>query len=223
MTESRAQSTSLVQAIAVVPGTHFETIAAVATASALAALTRGADPETPSVWDTWLAGSFTKTVRRATRPAQIRKLIEDETSVAVHRAGGAAAFAYAPMPYDEFPAHLRKLQVTGLDVDRSLDRWGLSWQSPTTPTGPHGLEAQILISEQAAMTTGKTAAQVAHALVAWTQLLTDDQKLAWIKSPVVRLIVDDIDHYDPARCITIRDNGLTEIEPGTVTVRIATP
>lgn len=37
---------NLVQAIAVIPGTHFETIAAVATASAIAACQRRGDPET---------------------------------------------------------------------------------------------------------------------------------------------------------------------------------
>lgn len=208
---------NLVQAIAVVPGTHFETIAAVATASAIAACQRRGDPED---WQAWFGQSFTKTVRRAKRPSQIGPLEADPLVVERFEVGGARAFAYAPMDYCEFPAHLRRLQVAGLDIDRSLDSDQNYWRSGH---GPHSaqLDPTVVINESVSMSTGKSAAQVAHALVAWTQALPGPARIKWMTSPALNLLVGDLDSVPKEHSITIRDNGLTEINPGTATVRIA--
>src|SRR5699024_5057962 len=102
-----------VQAIAVVPGSHQETITAVALASAMAVLQSDTNQEP---WTTWLAGSFTKTVRTIKRPAQQEKIQQDPAVVSSITIGGATAYAYAPMSYEAFPSHLRRLRVSGLDV-----------------------------------------------------------------------------------------------------------
>lgn len=209
---------SLVQAIAVAPGTHFQTVAAVSIASAVSATHA---PAGHTSWSAWMGQAFTKTVRRAKRPIEIETLENDPLVAHRHQLGSARAFAYAPMAYDDFPSHLRKLQVANLDVDRSLDPHLDHWESPTdSARGP--LDPLVVINRDVPMSTGKTAAQVAHALVAWSHRLPRDSQLEWAQNPSLRLLVADLDRIPEAGSITIRDNGLTEVVPGTATVRIAT-
>lgn len=211
--------TTPVQAIAITPGTHLETIAAVAIASAVSASTPR--PEHVGEWAAWFDGAFTKTVRRATRSAQIAKLEADLLVQAEHQTGSAKAYAYAPMTYDRFPKHLRQLQVSGLDVDRDTDRTPDYFATESALQTPHA--PLVVISRDVSMSTGKTAAQVAHALVAWTQFLPEHELERWSQHPALRLQYGGLDEIAADQSITIQDNGLTEIAPGTATVRIALP
>lgn len=206
---------NFVQAIAVTPGTHFETVGAVAIAAAVAA---GEQRSHAEAWQSWLGASFTKSVRRVRRPADIAELSDDPMLAAVHACGSARAFAFVPMPYPQFPPRLRRLQVSGLDIDRALDLRLRAWESVPRADTP-----EVLINQDLQMSTGKTAAQVAHALVARTLDLAPSDLTRWIADPAVRLRVTDLDEIAVQHSITIRDNGLTEIEPGTATVRIARP
>lgn len=211
--------TTPVQAIAVTPGTHLETIAAVAIASAVSASTP--HPEHVGEWAAWFDGAFTKTVRRATKPAQIAKLEADLLVQAEHQIGSAKAYAYAPMSYDVFPKHLRQLQVSGLDVDRDTDRTPEYFATESVPQATHA--PLVLISRDISMSTGKTAAQVAHALAAWTQFLPEEELERWSQHPALSLQYGGLDEITADSSITIQDNGLTEVAPGTATVRIALP
>lgn len=206
-----------VQAIAVAPGSHIDTITAVALASAHAALSADLEQDP---WRSWLAGAFTKTVRKIKRPAQHEKVRQDPSVVISFNVGEAIAYAYAPMTYEEFPEHLRKLQVSGLDLRGTSDLL----------PGIHDAQIPVLatpvvitqINSEVEMSTGKLAAQVAHALVAWVLIAPRANLEAWITDPRLALVSSSFAGLDLGRpgSITIRDNGLTEIASGTPTVHI---
>lgn len=78
------------------------------------------------------------------------------------------------------------------------------------------------------MSTGKTAAQVAHARMVWlVELRASDHAtfLAWRREPALSVRVADLDEVsaDPAHTITIVDSGLAEIAPNTATTRMSRP
>ena len=198
--------TSHVQAIAVVPGTHENTIAAAAIASALAYLSGEGD-----AWQEWMTGGFTKSVRRIRRPIEETKVVRDSGMIRSFRVGDATAYAYAPMPYENFPPHLRGMQVSGLDRTRT---------GADTAGEKHPL---IILNHQLEMTTGKAAAQAAHALVLWADALPASDADAWAADPGVRIGAGALDLLPEAGSITIRDHGLTEIDPGSHTARILHP
>lgn len=218
---AEAPASNLVQPIAVVPGSHFETIAAVAIASNLAAAHADleADP-----WKTWLSRAFTKTVRRISKPADARFIADLSAADPASRSftvGGATAYAFAPMAYDDFPKRLRQLRVAGLDLKRTGEGFIM------TPVG-HLVRPEVVVSHDVQMTTGKTSPQVAHALMVWLIELRSTGPaafLAWREEPALALRVADLDEIsgNPAQSITIVDSGLTEIAPKTATVRVLRP
>lgn len=196
-----------VQPIAVKPSTHFETIAAVAIASNLhfAAADRSSEP-----WKSWLEKSYGKNVRNIRRPAEADRLANMDGHRTEFTVGGATACAFAPLGYADFPVPLKKLQVTGLDLPRATGPFVV----------PGTIHPLVIISEDARMSTGKTAAQVAHAVMLW--LLEQDEATVsrWTLSPGLSLICGSL-----AAAVgygaTVIDNGHTELEPGTATVRVA--
>jgi hypothetical protein len=203
---------SLVQTIIVKPSTHFDTIAAAALASGLAMVHAdlSSDP-----WSAWLSGSFTKSVRRVKRPIElerIRALGLTSTEIAV---GDAVALSFVPAHHEHSPPAISRLQVSGLDLARESDRF----QRPGAVT-PH-----IEINADVSMSTGKTAAQVAHALGAWLLAQPLSTRWAWAGAPGLNIGEVGFADYaaqgpDDASIITIVDNGLTEIAPGTATARV---
>jgi peptidyl-tRNA hydrolase len=86
----------------------------------------------------------------------------------------------------------------------------------------------IEINTDVSMSTGKTAAQVAHALGAWLLAQPLSTRWAWARDPGLNIgevgfadyAAPDTHGPDDASIITIVDNGLTEIAPGTATVRV---
>lgn len=203
---------TLVQTIVVKPSEHFDTVAAAALASglAIAAADLKNDP-----WHSWLSGSFTKSVRRAKRPAEldrVRALELPGTEIAI---GDAVAIAFAPQRYEDNVPAISKLQVSGLDLKLGSTDFHL----PAEVT-PH-----IEVNRDVYMSTGKTAAQVAHALGAWVLAQSDETRKAWAQNPGLSICEVSFANYqahvsnDPSM-VTIVDNGLTEIEPGTATTRV---
>jgi hypothetical protein len=189
-------------------GTHLESIALAAGASMVA----GASGKDVAVWNEWLSGPFTKTVRRAS-DKEFAKVIYWADANGFHykdvEAFGNRALALSPMTYESFPKCLAKLQVSGTDFERLGD---------TTITGT---DATIYLDES--LTTGKAAAQAAHAM--------------WIASGMVGDIAASEDrgvsvgitlypykylHWLSGRddAVAIRDNGLTEVAPNTMTALV---
>jgi hypothetical protein len=200
---------SLVQTIVVKPATHFETIAAAALASgvALAHADVTTDP-----WSGWLAGSFTKSVRRVKRPIELLHVRQLELARVEIAVGDAIGIAFAPQSYDDAPRALSKLQVSGLDVAETSDRF--SHAGAITP--------RIEINSDVTMTTGKTAAQVAHALGAWLLSQPLVTRQLWAVKPGLALeeVKFSENAADERSIINIVDHGLTEIAPGSPTARV---
>jgi peptidyl-tRNA hydrolase len=201
----------LIQTIVVAKsGTHEEMVEAVARASVHAWL---ATPDNPA-WAPWLAGSFGKTIRRA-RPIEIDRA-KDHVVSAV-RVGDAEAFACLPHDKETMPATLRRLQVGGTNRPRG------TWATPT-PRGDSEALPWLTINNSLEMSTGKTAAQVAHALFAWARTCTTADLNAWqdAGSPM-RISEVDLEGFTTMRnyrtpVICIEDAGHTEVAPNSPTV-----
>jgi hypothetical protein len=208
----RAESTVPVQAIVVAPTTHLETIAAAAIASGLATL--APDLESP-YWDTWVHGLFTKSVRRVSKESQARRIDALDIPKVRFSVGGATAWAFAPTPYAEWPKDLSRLQVSGLDLRNNDD--ADEYIVPTAAAHPH-----VVINRDVDMTTGKAAAQAAHAACLWLLHAPKHVRDEWQAGPGLSLTVGDVHSVAPER-IEVHDSGLTEIAPNTLTAVVGTP
>lgn len=178
-------------------------IAAAALASAQALL---ADPENPQ-WRQWAAGAFAKSVRRADAKTFAKVLRQFPEHVLVE-IGAAQAAAFSPMPADDLPKLLAKLQVSGTQLP---------------PGGPQTVQPlQIVMNHSLGMSTGKSAAQAAHALFAWVIEAKPVSVQAWAEAgfPVGVARLDGKDFRKAskkAKAPVIHDAGRTEIDPGSAT------
>lgn len=212
----------LVQPILVtLTGTHVETIHAAALASARSWLAYAADddPTTVDVWWRWLSGPFTKTVRRVRRlpdpyvlPAGVR--------TQVVTSGQAQAMAFDPMLPEVFPRPVRRAQVAGTQVPPG----GEVHPPRDAATGSTGGGLVVLVRDAAGMSTGKAAAQAAHAamgclLAAFRSGVPRELLEAAAGTLTVRLVDDRVftAATGGAGWVVIRDAGRTEVDPGTVT------
>lgn len=186
-------------------------IAAAALASAKAFLN---DPENPD-WQQWAAGAFAKSVRRADAKMFAKVLTNFPEHVAVDIAEARAA-AFAPMPADQLPKLLAKLQVSGTQLPPSEENG-----EETSQEEPPSL-VTIVLNKSLEMSTGKAAAQAAHALFAWVIEAGAQQVQAWIDADF-SLDVQWLERKEfrkgqrKAAGPIIHDAGRTEIEPGSTT------
>lgn len=181
-------------------------VAALASVSALLA-----DPRHPS-WKPWAQGAFAKSVRRADAKMfdKVRLEFPDH---ALAEIGDAKALGFAPMPADALPKRLAKLQVSGT----------------TLPPGGTGDPARvsIVLNDALGMSTGKAAAQAAHALFAWVLEGNPDEFAQW-RADGCALSVERLDAKDfgarsrAASSPVIHDAGRTEITPGSATAFVET-
>lgn len=188
-------------------GTHADACRAVALASVTAWM---AHHEHPS-WELWLAGRFTKTVRRAKNENALTRALDTGPAV-VERVGEAAAAALVPTTYYEMDRFVRKLQVTGLDLPRE----------PATVTAVGG--PTVLVNTDLGVSTGKTAAQVAHGLFAWLLSLDGSARVDWLYGGR-QLTVREVSANEVAETVglAIHDAGFTEVAPGSATVKVLEP
>lgn len=194
----------LVQAIAVRrSGSHEEVVTAVARASVLAYV---ASPERPE-WESWLAGPFTKTVRRGTNAQVTAVAARAASEVSV---GGALAHGFVPASYEEMDPALRKMQVGSFERERTG-----CW--PEGDAGP-----LLAVSPDVPMTTGKAAAQVAHGLFGWYLTLEDPERAAWVaQGAPFRVVGPDQRRFRDLvsqAIVRIEDAGFTEVPSGSLTV-----
>lgn len=195
------------------PPTHLDAVKAAASASvdAIAEDCLGTgDGSRPEVWRQWLSGPFTKTVRRA-NPKQWAKLPPATGEAAC---GTARAVAFRPAAYDNLDKAISRLQVSGTDLVPVAEE-------------PALLHAPVLVMNASlGMTTGKASAQAAHALMAYWLKLDGERERAWASAGSPFSIVEvDADRFAAAAASAvkgtlIRDNGLTEIAPGSATAMV---
>lgn len=175
-------------------------------AAALAVLSVLSDPRWPDLIAAWERGRIRKVVRRARGAAWDRAERLDGLTVS-HRS--AQVRAYPPVPDDDWPPELSRLQVSGTEL-------------PDEPPGrpPEG-EPVLWLNPEIDITAGKAMAQAGHAAhLAWWSLPEADRD-RW-RAAGFPLAVRTADAGDWKRLLdsglpVVRDGGFTEIEPGTAT------
>jgi peptidyl-tRNA hydrolase len=154
---------------------------------------------------------------------------------------GSAAIALPPMRYGDLPRRIARLQVSGTDLPRLGTGWS-AWQGGLKRSQGWP-PVDLFVDEQ--LTTGKATAQAAHALWMWmldieragTATTASPALLAWADAgyPASLTFCDEVElvrgldliehqpHHDrPSRADTqrafpVRDAGLTEVAPNTLT------
>lgn len=190
------------------PASEQHGIAAAALASVQAYLHA---PENPD-WRIWAAGHFAKSVRRADAKmfAKVLAAFPDHVLATV---GEGRAAGLPPMPAAALPKLLAKLQVSGTQLP------------PGDPLPEAALT--ITLNDSLGMSTGKAAAQAAHALFAWVLESKPAAVQAWINAgcPVgVQELAAKEFKKGARKCKgpVIQDAGRTEIEPGSTTAFVTT-
>ena len=182
----------LVQAIVVGrDGSHDDTVTAAATAAVTAWWLLRA---TDPVWSVWLQTAFTKTVRH-TNDRELTKI--------------AAFCPLPPVSYELMDRRVRRCQVAGLDRPRST----------AMPARAAGLV--VSACPTLPMSTGKVAAQAAHALILHA-LSTDAHVVdGWAAAGFPFTFDAAGVWFDDAegRVVAVRDAGFTEVAPGSTTVK----
>jgi hypothetical protein len=169
------------------------------------------DPENPD-WQPWAAGAFAKSVRRADAK-MFQKVLTAFPDHALVQVGEARAVGLPPMPADALPKLLAKLQVSGTELPDG------------EPLPPQPLT--IVLNESLGMSTGKAAAQAAHALFAWLVEAEHSVVDAWEAAgfPVgISALPAAKFRRGAGRAAgpVIQDAGRTEIEPGSTTAYVVT-
>jgi peptidyl-tRNA hydrolase len=155
----------------------------------------------------WDGGPIRKVVRRA-RGVRWEAVAELPHLRVTHR--GAAVRAFPPAPLDHVPDVLARLQVGGTDLP-----------DPGNPGPPVPGGLVVAVTRARPLTTGKAAAQSAHAAhLAWRSLPAGLLERWRETGFVVRVLALDAVAWAravPAAPIQVRDAGYTEVPAGTVT------
>ncbi|WP_141363331.1 peptidyl-tRNA hydrolase [Glutamicibacter uratoxydans] len=185
------------------PSTEDEGLSAVARAAVIAYLK---DPHNPD-WQLWADQAFAKSVRRA-NPKMFAKVLELFPEAMVSEVGKAQAVGLPPLPANDLPKLIAKLQVSGTQLPKSDEILGSA--------------LTIVLNDSLEMSTGKAAAQSAHALFAWLTQADPVRIEGWLaaKAPVgIRHLGtgEFMQLSEHAAGPVIQDAGRTEIEPGSIT------
>lgn len=169
--------------------------------------------EAISAWD---AHRIRKVVRRA-RGAEWQRASALDGLTVRHRSAQVRVFP--PIPVDDWPRDLARLQVGGTELDDPDDPDDL----PATPAGI----ALVLLSPHQAMTAGKAMAQAAHAAQLGWRASSPADRAAW-RERDFELAVRDATPRSWAAAVAsgapvVRDGGFTEVEPGAETALAVLP
>lgn len=169
-----------------------------ATAGARPAPDRAPDPSWLDAVEAWRGVAIRKIVRRARGKRWQDAQQLDGVTVAQ---GRAEARAFVPAPVRPLPPELAKMQVEGTAL-------------PEGESVTRNAFVTVRISPLVEMTSGKTAAQCAHAAQRAWESMTPDERRRW-RDDAHRLRVVRCDEEDwvarPGR-VSIVDAGFTELE-----------
>jgi hypothetical protein len=151
----------------------------------------------------WRDEAIRKIVKRARGAAWHRALAVEHPHVVAH-VGDASVMVLAPLRPSEQPRAIREAQVSGLQAE------------PSGRPARHGA-LTVHVDEALHMSTGKTIAQLGHAV----QLFAERRTLRaerWITSGCAVCVVPGI----PAgpHAVEVRDAGFTEVPSGSLTAVI---
>jgi hypothetical protein len=169
------------------------------------------DGSTGPTWDEWLSGPFAKSVRRAS-PKTFAKVLGSHgpADYELVEVGAARAAAFRPVRSDAMPPLLRALQVSGTELPELI--------SQPAPVGA----PDIVLNTGLGMTTGKAAAQAAHALFLYAITSDDftdiDCGIRYADGQAFDTLA-----ADESSGSHIVDAGRTEIEPGSMTAFVHSP
>ena len=167
-----------------------------------------ADGEWAAAARAWEDARIRKVVRRARGAAWDRASVLPGITVAQR---SAEIRVYPPVPVDEWPADLARLQVSGTDLD-----------DPRTPGAPAAGTPVLWLNPQLPMTAGKAMAQAGHgAQLAWWDL-SPRARSAWLDRDL-DLAVRTAGTGQWAELVAsglplVTDGGFTEVAPGSATV-----
>jgi peptidyl-tRNA hydrolase len=170
-------------------------------------------PEWREAVSAWDAYRIRKVVRRARGAEWERASALDGLTV---RQGSAQVRVFPPIPVDEWPRDLARLQVGGTELD---DPDGPPAVAPGVPL--------VLLSPHQVMTAGKAMAQAAHAAQLGWRASSAVDRAAWHERGFDLAVRDATAASWAAAVATgapvVRDGGFTEVEPGAETALAILP
>jgi peptidyl-tRNA hydrolase len=169
-------------------------------------------PEWHEAVAAWDAQRIRKVVRRA-RGAEWRRAVAlDGLTV---EQGTAEVRVYPPIPVDDWPRDLARLQVGGTDLGDD--------PPPAVPPGT----PLVLLSPRYEMTAGKAMAQAAHAAQLGWRASSISDRIAWHDAgfPLAVRTATAAQWADAVRAgaPVVQDAGFTEVEPGAETALARLP
>jgi peptidyl-tRNA hydrolase len=178
-----------------------------AAARAVLLMLTAARPDWADAIARWDGQRIRKVVRRARGAEWRRALTVDGLDVEQR---SAQLRVYPPVPIEDWPPELSRLQVGGTNLDDA---------EPPAPA-PDG-EPLVLLSPHAEMSTGKAMAQAAHASQLGWRSLPRRARRRW-RDAGFPLAVRDASKTQWATAIAagapvVHDGGFTEVAPGTAT------
>lgn len=156
----------------------------------------------------WTDGRIRKVVRRARGAAWERAAALPGITV-VHRS--ATIRVYPPVPADDWPPELARLQVSGTELEDPQPPGEVPAQTPV-----------LWLNPELPMTAGKAMAQAGHAAqLAWQRLgprLRSEWKQAGFELAVRTAAAGRWPELVASGLPVVRDGGFTEVAPGSCTV-----
>lgn len=172
--------------------------------NAMVRLFESENPDVQTSLKAWMDGRIRKIVKRAKNTAWDRT---GNTGFpyqeGTHRTAKVRVFL--PIPVSQQPAELRKLQVTGLQVDSIADM-----PEPETDY------LKVYVNKNLAMSTGKLIAQVGHAVQLFLMGSDSEKTQQWLASER-KVFVEKIDNIPTDADAFVHDAGFTEVPAGSLT------
>lgn len=153
--------------------------------------------------EAWSAGRFRKVVRRAKGSAWAK--VGSVPGLKVNYDGVEVHVCF-PVETDKVPPVIRATQVSGLSVVPGP----VCFESEGAPV-------ELCTSAVEGMSPGKCAAALAHAAQMAYQKMTDTQRNAWREDGYPMTVALGETFTSNESDFVVRDAGLTEVAPGTVT------